>query len=182
MDEPRSPAVEGRRSDDAARDYISGRVKEGASREAIVQELVQRGYDPTTARDMVGGVMRKQTSPRQSGLIYLIVGLIIIPIVGNIAEHVVAVQVALENKMDLSLGISLGSSIQIAIFVAPVLVFVGRFMGIPLTLEFNTYELFALGGAAVIAALVTVDGESNWLEGAQLLVLYAMLAVAFFFL
>ena len=63
--------------DDAARDYISGRVKEGASREAIVQELVQRGYDPTTARDMVGGVMRKQTSPRQSGLIYLIVGLII---------------------------------------------------------------------------------------------------------
>jgi Ca2+:H+ antiporter len=102
--------------------------------------------------------------------------------VGNIAEHVVAVQVAMENKMDLSLGISLGSSIQIAIFVAPVLVFVGKFMGVPLTLEFNTYELFALGGAAVIALLVTQDGESNWLEGAQLLVLYLMLAVAFFFL
>jgi Ca2+:H+ antiporter len=116
------------------------------------------------------------------GISEFFVGLIIIPIVGNIAEHVVAVQVAMENKMDLSLGISLGSSIQIAIFVAPVLVFVGRFMGIPLTLEFNTYELFALGGAAVIALLVTVDGESNWLEGAQLLVLYAMLAVAFYFL
>lgn len=116
------------------------------------------------------------------GISEFFVGLIIIPIVGNIAEHVVAVQVAMENKMDLSLGISLGSSIQIAIFVAPVLVFVGQFMGVPLTLEFNTYELFALGGAAVIALLVTVDGESNWLEGAQLLVLYLMLAVAFFFL
>lgn len=116
------------------------------------------------------------------GISEFFVGLIIIPIVGNVAEHVVAVQVAMENKMDLSLGISLGSSLQIALFVAPALVFIGWFTGVPLTLEFNTYELFALGGAALIAVLVTLDGESHWLEGAQLLVLYVMLAVAFFFL
>lgn len=78
MDEPRSPTVEGCHSDDAARDYIAGRAKQGASREAIVQELIQRGYDPTIARDMVGVVTRKQAhSARKSGLIYLIAGLII---------------------------------------------------------------------------------------------------------
>ena len=78
MDEPRSPAVEGRHPDDAARGYIAGRVREGASREAIVQELIQRGYAPATARDMVGGVTRKQAfSARKSGLIYLIAGIIV---------------------------------------------------------------------------------------------------------
>ncbi len=116
------------------------------------------------------------------GVSEFFVGIIIIPIVGNIAEHVVAVQMARENKMDLSMSISLGSSLQIALFVAPVLVFVAAVMGPKLTLEFNVYELFALGGAAVIAVLVTVDGESHWLEGAQLLALYLMLCVAFFFL
>lgn len=116
------------------------------------------------------------------GVSEFFVGIIIIPIVGNIAEHVVAVQVAMDNKMDLSLSISLGSSLQIALFVAPVLVFVAAVMKPRLTLEFNVYELFALGGAAIIAVLVTVDGESHWLEGAQLLALYLMLAVAFFFL
>lgn len=116
------------------------------------------------------------------GVSEFFVGIIIIPIVGNIAEHVVAVQVAMENKMDLSLSISLGSSLQIALFVAPVLVFVAAIIKPQLTLEFNVYELFALGGAAIIAVLVTVDGESHWLEGAQLLALYLMLSVAFFFL
>lgn len=116
------------------------------------------------------------------GISEFFLGIIIIPIVGNIAEHVVAVEVAGQNKMDLSVNISLGSSLQIALFVAPVLVIVGQLIGKPLTLEFNTYELFALVGAAVIAVLVTVDGESHWLEGAQLLALYVMLAIAFFFL
>ncbi len=116
------------------------------------------------------------------GISEFFVGIIIIPIVGNVAEHVVAVQVAMENKMDLSLGISLGSSLQIALFVAPVLVFVSLFLDTPLTLEFNMYELFALGGATVIAVLVALDGESHWLEGAQLLALYIMLGLAFFFL
>lgn len=78
MDEPRRPAVEESHPDDAARDHIARRVKEGASRKAIVRELIQRGYGPAVARDMVGGIARKQAfSARTSGLVYLIVGLII---------------------------------------------------------------------------------------------------------
>ncbi len=109
-------------------------------------------------------------------------GIVIIPIVGNVAEHLVAVQVAMKDQMDLSLAISLGSSLQIALFVAPVLVFVSLLLGNPLTLVFDRFELIALGAAALIAALVALDGESNWMEGAQLLVVYAILGMAFFFL
>jgi Ca2+:H+ antiporter len=110
------------------------------------------------------------------------VGLILIPIIGNVAEHLVAVQVAIKNQMDLSLSIALGSSLQIALFVAPVLVFLSLLLGHPLTLEFNGFELIGLTAAAVIAAFVALDGESNWLEGAMLLVVYVILGLAFFFL
>jgi len=109
-------------------------------------------------------------------------GIVIIPIVGNVAEHLVAVQVAAKNQMNMSLQISIGSSLQIVLFVAPVLVFVSLLMGNPLTLVFNQFELIALAAAALIAALVALDGESNWMEGAQLLVVYVILALAFFFL
>jgi len=109
-------------------------------------------------------------------------GIVIIPIVGNVAEHLVAVQVALKDEMDLSLEISIGSSLQIALFVAPVLVFVSLLMGNPLTLVFDQFELIALAAAALIAALVALDGESNWMEGVQLLVVYIILGLAFFFL
>lgn len=110
------------------------------------------------------------------------VGIIIVPIVGNVAEHLVAVEVAVKNRMELSLAISLGSSLQIALFVAPVLVFISLLMGNPMDLVFNEFELIALAAASLIAALVALDGESNWLEGAQLLVVYVILAIAFFFL
>jgi Ca2+:H+ antiporter len=110
------------------------------------------------------------------------VGIIIVPIVGNVAEHLVAVQVAIKNKMELSLTIALGSSLQIALFVAPMLVFLSLLMGNPMDLVFNQFELIALAAASLIAALVALDGESNWLEGAQLLVVYVILAIAFFFL
>ena len=109
-------------------------------------------------------------------------GIIIIPIVGNVAEHLVAVQVAAKNQMDMSLQISIGSSLQIALFVAPILVFISLLMGNPLTLVFNQFELIALAAAALIAALVALDGESNWMEGAQLLIVYVILAMAFFYL
>ena len=109
-------------------------------------------------------------------------GIVIIPIVGNVAEHLVGVQVAAKNQMDMSLEISIGSSLQVALFVAPVLVFVSLLMGNPLTLVFDQFELIALAAAALIAALVALDGESNWMEGAQLLVVYVILALAFFFL
>jgi Ca2+:H+ antiporter len=119
---------------------------------------------------------------QQLGFSEFFVGIIIIPIIGNVAEHIVAVEVALKNQMDLSLSIALGSSLQIALFVAPVLVFASLLLGNPLTLEFNAFELLALTAAAIIAAFVALDGESNWLEGAMLLAVYSIIALAFFFL
>jgi Ca2+:H+ antiporter len=116
------------------------------------------------------------------GVSELFLGVILVPIIGNVAEHIVAVQVAHKNRMDLSLGIAVGSSLQIALFVAPVLVFVSLLLGNPLDLLFNQYELAALTGAVAIAALISIDGESNWLEGAQLLGVYLILALGFFFL
>jgi Ca2+:H+ antiporter len=117
------------------------------------------------------------------GLSEFFLGIILIPIIGNVAEHLVAVEVAVKNKMELSLEIALGSSLQIALFVAPVLVFVSLFVfGQYLNLVFNQFELLAMVAAVIIAALVASDGETNWLEGAQLLGVYLILGVAFFFL
>ncbi len=119
---------------------------------------------------------------RAQGLTELFIGVIIVPIIGNAAEHLVALEMAMKNRMELALGVSLGSSLQIALFVAPLLVFISLAMGHPLTLVFDQFELAALAAAVVIAALISLDGESNWLEGAQLLIVYVILAMAFFFL
>jgi Ca2+:H+ antiporter len=118
----------------------------------------------------------------QLGVTEFFLGIIIIPIVGNVAEHIVAVQVAQKDHMELSLAISLGSSLQVALFVAPLVVFASLLIGNPITLVFNQFELISLVGGALIAALVALDGESNWLEGVQLLVVYAIIAMAFYFL
>lgn len=116
------------------------------------------------------------------GLSEFFIGLILVPLVGNVAEHLVAVQVALKNQMDLSLEIALGSSLQIALFVAPVLVFVALGFGQYLTLVFNQFELVALIASVLVATLVAADGETNWLEGAQLIAVYLILGVAFYFI
>lgn len=116
------------------------------------------------------------------GISEFFIGIIVVPLVGNVAEHLVAVQTAWKNKMELSMAVSLGSSLQIALFVAPALVFISLLMGQPLTLVFNQFEIIALFAGILIAAFVAQDGESNWLEGAQLLGLYAILALAFYFL
>ncbi len=115
------------------------------------------------------------------GVSELFLGVIIIPIVGNVAEHIVGVQVAYKNKMDLSLTISLGSSMQIALFVAPLLVFISLLFGPEMTLFFSLFEVAALTLAVILAAQISVDGESNWLEGAQLLAVYLIVALGFFF-
>jgi len=114
------------------------------------------------------------------GLSEFFIGLIVIPIIGNVAEHLVAVQVAMKNKMTLSVEIAIASSLQIALFVAPLLVFISLLIGHPLTLIFNPLELIALIAGVLIAALVSADGESNWLEGAELLAIYLILALTFF--
>lgn len=116
------------------------------------------------------------------GLSALFVGVIIVPIIGNAAEHLVALEMALKNRMELAIGIAVGSSLQIAVFVAPLLVFIALLFGQQLTLVFNQFELAALLAAVIITALISLDGESNWLEGAQLLIVYVILAIAFFFL
>ncbi len=116
------------------------------------------------------------------GISEFFLGIVIIPLVGNVAEHLVAVQVAWKNDMELSMAVAIGSSQQIALFVAPLLVFISLAMGNPLTLVFNEFELIGLAAAVLIAAMVALDGESNWLEGAQLLAVYIITSLAFFFL
>ncbi|MCK5316845.1 MAG: cation transporter, partial [Anaerolineales bacterium] len=98
------------------------------------------------------------------------------------AEHMVAVGVAMKDRIGLSVEIAIGSSLQIALFVVPFLVFLSLALGNPLTLVFNKFELIALIGGVLIAVLVAEDGEANWLEGAILVALYLMLALAFFLL
>ncbi len=111
----------------------------------------------------------------------LFVGVILIPVIGNAAEHLTAVTVAMKNKMDLSIGIAIGSSTQIALFVAPLLVFVSLLSATHMNLLFNPFELVAIGLAVFIVNLLVLDGESNWYEGVQLLLAYAIIAIAFFF-
>lgn len=116
------------------------------------------------------------------GLTEFFVGAIVVAIVGNAAEHWVAVLVARKNKMDLAVNISIGSSAQIALFVAPVLVLASFVLGPgPMPLVFNGFELGAVFLAVLIASHVTNEGESNWFEGIQLLAVYAVLALAFAF-
>lgn len=115
------------------------------------------------------------------GLTPLFTGVILVPIIGNAAEHATAVTVAMKNKMDLSMAVAMGSSLQIALFVAPVLVLAGWFFGQPMDLNFNPFELVAVAVAVAIVNSVSSDGRSDWLEGALLLATYAVLGIAFFY-
>jgi Ca2+:H+ antiporter len=119
---------------------------------------------------------------RTLGLTQMFLGLVVIPIIGNAAEHATAVVVAYKGKMDLSLQIALGSSTQVALLVAPILVFTGLLLGRDMNLVFTPFEVVALGLATVITAIIMLDGESHWFEGVQLLAVYGMIAVGAFFL
>ena len=122
-----------------------------------------------------------EVATAQLGLTDLFTGVILLPIVGNAAEHATAVTVAMKNKMDLSVSVAVGSSMQIALFVAPVLVIAGWLMGQPMDLDFNPFELVSVVVAVLIANSISSDGRSNWLEGILLLAAYAVLALAFYF-
>ena len=117
-----------------------------------------------------------------SGVSEFFLGIILVPIIGNVAEHLVSVQLALKNKMELSVEVATSSSLQIALFVAPLLVFISLLLGHPLQLIFNRFELLAVLTAVVVSALVSSDGESTWLEGASLLAVYLILGLGFFLL
>ena len=109
------------------------------------------------------------------------VGIIVIPIIGNAAEHTTAIAMALKNKMDVAIEIAIGSSLQIILFVAPILVFLSLLFT-PMTIIFNQFELIALIVTVLIANKVAADGESNWLEGSQLVAVYLIIAAGFFIL
>ncbi|MGI0489079.1 calcium/proton exchanger [Pantanalinema rosaneae CENA516] len=115
------------------------------------------------------------------GLTALFTGVILLPIIGNAAEHATAVTVAMKDKMDLSVSVAVGSSLQIALFVAPVLVIAGWLLGQPMDLNFNPFELVAVMVAVLITNSISSDGRSNWLEGILLLAAYIVLALAFYF-
>ena len=128
---------------------------------------------------LVGSI---EDASKQIGISEFFVGVFIVAIVGNAAEHYVAVVVAHKNKMDLAVNIAIGSSAQIALFVAPVLVLLSFAFGdFPMALVFNGYELAGLLAAVLIANFLASEGESNWFEGVQLLALYAVLGLVFFF-
>jgi Ca2+:H+ antiporter len=114
------------------------------------------------------------------GLSAFFVGVVLVPTIGNLAEHLVAVQLAAKDKMEFAMAVSYGSSLQVALFVAPVLVLVGAVMGQPMDLVFTPLEVAAVAAAVGISALIALDGESNWLEGALLMLVYLILAISFF--
>lgn len=133
---------------------------------AFMSEILVRSIEPLVAR---------------LGWSELFIGVIFVAIIGNAAEHTSAITVAVKNKMDLALQVSIGSATQIAMFVAPALVLVSLFFKEQMSLVFSTFELVAIILTVFIVNAVVEDGESNWFEGVQLLVAYAIIAVAFFF-
>jgi Ca2+:H+ antiporter len=116
------------------------------------------------------------------GLTEVFVGVIVVAIVGNAAEHSTAIVMAVKNKMDLTVGIAIGSSLQIALFVAPVLVFLSYLLGRPMDLEFSMPEVLAVVASVYILFQICEDGETNWIEGIQLLSVYVILGILFFYL
>jgi Ca2+:H+ antiporter len=145
----------------------------------IVVLLVSTGAVTFLSELLVGSI---ESARSRLGLSETFMGIVVVATVGNAAEHSSAVRAALKNQMDLSLGIAIGSSMQIALFVAPVAMFCSYLFGNPMTLEFSLPEVVAIAISVVVVGQISSDGESNWLEGALLLAVYAVIAGLFFFL
>lgn len=146
---------------------------------AITVLIVATSFVALIAEFLVGAV---EEAGKTLGLTEIFVGVIVVAIIGNAAENSSAILMAMRNKMDLSLGIALGSSLQITLFVAPVLLFASYLFGPPMNLEFTVPEVFAVMAAILIVQQISSDGESNWIEGVQLLSVYAVLGILFYFL
>ena len=142
--------------------------------------LVATAFVALMSEFLVGAV---EAASKIVGLTEVFVGVILVAIIGNAAEHSTAILMAMKNKMDLALNIAIGSSLQIALFVAPVLVFVSYLMPKgPMDLLFTPMEVVAIAISAAVAALIVQDGESNWMEGVLLLAVYTILGITFYFL
>ena len=158
---------------------IAEKEENWSLRKALVVLVVATIFVALISEFLVGSIEAARSS---LGLTEVFVGVIVVAIVGNAAEHSSAVIMAMRNKMDLSVGIAIGSSLQIALFVAPVLVFASYLFGQPMNLEFTLTEIAAVIMAVGVAAHICGDGQSNWLEGLQLLSVYIVLAILFFFM
>ena len=146
---------------------------------SVVVLVIATGVVALLSEFLVGTI----ESVRHSlGITEVFVGVIVVAIVGNAAEHSTAIVMAMKNKMDLSVGIAIGSSLQVALFVAPLLVFLSYFMGRPMNLEFSLPEIFAVVASVYIIFQISGDGETNWIEGVQLLSVYLILGILFFYL
>ena len=148
---------------------------------AITVLLVATGFVALISEFLVGAV---EAARGALGFTEVFVGVIVVAIIGNAAEHSSAILMAMRNKMDLTLSIALGSSLQIALFVAPVLVFASYFIAPnnAMNLEFTIPEVVAVIASVLIAQQISSDGESNWVEGLQLLAVYTILGILFYFL
>jgi len=149
-----------------------------STRRAVVVLLAATAAVVVVSELLVGSI---EGAAHALGLSRLFVGVVVVAVVGNAAEHSTAVIMAMRDKMDLALNIAVESSKQVALFVAPVLVFAGLAFGRPMDLVFTPLEVVAVGASTGAVTLVALDGESNWLEGAMLVALYAVLAVAFYY-
>ena len=145
---------------------------------SIMILLVATAFVALISEFLVGAV---EAARGALGFTEVFVGVIVVAIIGNAAEHSSAVLMAMRNKMDLSLSIALGSSLQIALFVAPILLF-ASYLFKPMNLEFSLPEVFAVIASVFIVEQISSDGESNWMEGLQLLSVYAILGILFYFL
>ena len=151
-----------------------------SARAALILLLASAAIVGLMSEMLVGAI---EPAAEQFGMSEVFVGVILVALVGNAAEHSTAVLVAVKNKMDLSVNIAVGSSIQIALFAAPLLVFMSYVIGpAPMDLVFTPFEVVAVGLSVGIIALITHDGESHWMEGVQLLAVYLMLGMGFWFL
>jgi Ca2+:H+ antiporter len=129
---------------------------------------------------LVGGV---SDAAQSLGMSNLFVGVVVVAIIGNAAEHFSAVLMAARNDMDAAIGIAVGSSAQIALFVAPLLIFASYAIGpAPMDLRFSVFEVVAVFLAVLTISMIAHDGETHWMEGVQLLAVYAILVIAFYFL
>ncbi len=151
---------------------------EWSRRKAVAMLLVATAFVALEAEFLVSSL---EPALEDLGLSELFVGLIVIPIIGNAAEHSSAIMFALRNKVDVTLEIAIGSSTQIALFVAPALVFISLFVGHPMDFVFSTFEVAAVALSTVLVFMISSDGRSNWLEGAQLTGAYIIMAISFFF-
>jgi Ca2+:H+ antiporter len=139
--------------------------------------LIATGAVALMSEFLVGAV---EHTAERLGMSDIFVGVFIVAIVGNAAEHSTAVLVAMKNKMDLAVNIAVGSSLQVALLVAPALVFISHLFGKPLDLLFTTFEIAAIVLSVAVVNLIASDGESNWMEGVLLLGVYAILGLAFY--